>query len=212
MPLFGKKNKQEKNENYIFNSLNEVLKKASLETSTKLEEFFNHQVVFSEFKIFSLEINEIPVFVGNENEEVICVLINVENEIPGKIIFIVSKESGENIVKKLTGKSKYNIVDKNGHLRDIARGSIENLAQIFISTFISSISDLIQKPIMLSIPMISFSYKYAIINEFVYDIIENTDIIKLFSAKFYIENENIEGLFIYLPKEIKCFEQIKGEQ
>lgn len=207
MPIFGKKDKNEKSDNLFINSLNEVLKKASTETSIKLEEFFNQQIIFTDFKLFTLEINEIPLIAGNENEEVICVLINVENEIPGKIIFILSKESGENVVKKLTGKSRYNIVDKDGHLKDIARGSIENLAQIFISTFISSISNLIQKPIMLSVPMITFSYKYAIINDFVYDLIENTDIIKLFSAKFNIENENIEGIFIYLPKEFKFLEE-----
>jgi len=210
MALFKKENNKKENKDLItLETLNEVLKKASYETSLKLEEFFNQQIIFTDFKIFNIEINEIPLIVGNENEEVISVLINVENELAGKIIFLTTKESGENIIRILTGKKKVNLVNKNGILTEIARGSIENLAQIFISTFISSISNLLQKTIMLSIPMISYSYKFAIINEFVYDIMESSDSLILFSAKFKIEKENIEGLFIYLPKDIK---NIKIEQ
>jgi len=201
MKFFKFFNKNDESQKTQFSNIESYLSQASLETTTRLEELFNYPVTFSNFKVYKVELNELPLIIGKEDERTISVFINVEDTLPGKLIFLVSDISGENILRQLTGKDSVSLSDENGMLTEISRGCIENVAQIFISTFVSALSNLMNKTIMLSVPMISFSFKYSIINEIIFEKAETSDIIELFSAKFSIKKENIEGLFLFLPRD-----------
>ncbi len=203
--FFTKKKKTKQNDDI---NLDHYMKVASIQTINKLEELFNYPVNFNDFNKITVGVNELPMLIGKEDEKAICVIINVNQSISGKMIFMVSEESGKSIYGLLE-EDMNKFFDKDGVLTERAQSCLQSVASIFISSFVSSISNFLGEKILVSIPSISHSFKYSIINEIVFDKIIDSENLHFYSAKFSIDQESVEGLFLFMPDDFKYFEFIE---
>jgi hypothetical protein len=65
-------------------------------------------------------------------------------------------------------------------------------------SFVSTISNLIQKPIFTSVPVISYSFRDSVINEIIWEQANSENTLEIFISKFVIEK--VDGFFLYIPE------------
>jgi len=195
---FFKKEKKEDEKKVYSDMIEQFVRIASIEISDKLQELFNKPIILDNISKIMISVTELPLLIGDVEDTAISVIFDIENEIEGKIAFLVSKNSALNLYNLLTQKNVKEIEDKPGSLdKDIA-SCIESIASIFSMSFISAISNLINKPIFTSVPVISYSYRDAVINEIVWDQPNSQNTLEIFISKFSIEK--IDGFFFFIPK------------
>lgn len=199
--FFSKFKKNKVNEKKVhIDEFNNYIKFASNEVNEKLIQMFNEDVQLSDFKAMDVFINELPLLSGDEEEKAISIVFTVNEILPGKMVFVVSEYSAKKIYNLLTNRSK-DFLEKEGKLSENSKSCLESVASIFVSSFVSAISNLLNKKILISTPSFSYSFKASIINEIIFDQYKNEDEIFLISSKFVVSSNDIEGLFLFLPEE-----------
>ncbi len=200
MKLFGffKKEKKQDEKRVFSDLIEEFVKIASIEISDKLQELFNKPIVLDNISKVMISVSELPLLIGDVEDRAISVIFNIENEIQGKIAFLVSKNSALNLYNLLTQKNALDIEDKPGSLDIDVSSCIESIASIFSMSFVSAISNLINKPIFTSVPVISYSFRDSVINEMIWDQTDLQNRLEIFISKFVIEK--IDGFFLFIPK------------
>lgn len=195
---FFKKKEKEETQNIYSNAIEQFVKIASIEISDKLQELFNKPIVLENISKVMISVSELPLLIGDVEDTAISVIFNIENELEGKLAFLISKNSALNIYNLLTQKNIKSIEDKPGSLDNEVSSCIESIASIFSMSFVSAISNLIQKPIFTSVPVISYSFRDSVINEIVWDQANSENTVEIFISKFVIEK--IDGFFLFIPK------------
>ena len=195
---FFKKKEKEEAQNIYSNAIEQFVKIASIEISDKLQELFNKPIVLENISKVMISVSELPLLIGDVEDTAISVIFNIENELEGKLAFLISKNSALNIYNLLTQKNIKSIEDKPGLLDNEVASCIESIASIFFMSFVSAISTLIQKPIFTSVPVISYSFRDSVINEIVWDQANSENTVEIFISKFVIEK--IDGFFLFIPK------------
>ena len=197
---YFKKNKTNKEKMVHIDEFNNYIKFASTEVNEKLIQMFDENVELSDFKAMDVFINELPLLSGDEEEKAISIVFDVNEVIPGKMVFVVSENSAKSIYSILNPKDD-KFLESEGHLSENAKSCLESVASIFVSSFVSAISNLLNKKIMISPPSFSYSFKMSIINEIVFTQYKDSDEIFLISSKFIIPEKDVEGLFLFLPED-----------
>ncbi|MEJ5272592.1 MAG: hypothetical protein WH035_00540 [Spirochaetota bacterium] len=199
MKLFKFFKREEKGSNKIYTDvIEQFVKIASVEVSDKLQELFNQPIVLENISKVAISISELPLLIGDVEDTAISVIFNIENELKGKIAFLISKKSALSLYNLLTQKNIESIEDSPGNLNNDVSSCIESVASIFSMSFVSAISNLIQKPIFTSIPVISYSFRDSVINEIIFEQINSENTLEIFISKFMIEG--IDGFFLYIPE------------
>lgn len=199
MKIFNFFIKKKKNDNEIYSDLiDEFAKIASVEISDKLQELFNKPIILDNISKMFISVGELPLLIGDAEDTAISVIFNIENEIYGKLALLLSRNSALNLYNLLTQKNLNSIEDKEGVLNNDVASCIESVASIFSMSFVSAISNLIQKPIFISVPVISYSFRDSVINEIIcgQDISGNN--LEIFISRFIIEK--IDGFFLFIPE------------
>lgn len=192
--------KKEKEKRVHIDEFNNYIKFASNEVNDKLIAMFNKNVELTDFKAMNVFINELPLLSGNEEEKAISIIFTVDEVLRGKVVFLVSEDSAKRIYD-LLNREKIKFLEKENELSENAKSCLESVASIFVSSFISAISNLLHKKILISPPSFSFSFKASIVNEIILDQYKNEDQIFFISSKFIIPSNNIEALFFFIPKD-----------
>lgn len=197
--FFKKSKKEEKDTKKNFSQFIEnFVKIASIEISEKLQELFNKPIILDNISKIMISVSELPLLIGDVEDTAISVIFNIENEIEGKIALLLSKNSASNLYNLLTQKNITSIEDNPGTLNSDVASCIESVASIFSMSFVSAISNLIQKPIFTSVPVISYSFRDAVINEIIWEQVSSENTLEIFISKFVIEK--IDGFFLFIPK------------
>ncbi|MFN3411226.1 MAG: hypothetical protein ACK4YF_03605 [Exilispira sp.] len=199
MKIFNFFIKKKKNDNEIYSNLiDEFAKIASVEISDKLQELFNKPIILDNISKIFISVGELPLLIGDAEDTAISVIFNIENEIFGKLALLLSRNSALNLYNLLTQKNLISIEEKEGILNNDVASCIESVASIFSMSFVSAISNLIQKPIFTSVPVISYSFRDSVINEIIcgQDISGNN--LEIFISRFTIEK--IDGFFLFIPE------------
>jgi len=199
MKLFKFFKREEKDSSKIYTDvIEQFVKIASVEVSDKLQELFNQPLVLENISKVAISVSELPLLIGDVEDTAISVIFNIENELKGKIAFLISKKSALSLYNLLTQKKIESIEDSPGNLNSDVSSCIESVASIFSMSFVSAISNLIQKPIFTSIPVISYSFRDSVINEIIFEQINSENTLEIFISKFMIEG--IDGFFLYIPE------------
>ncbi|HOV46361.1 MAG TPA: hypothetical protein PK044_04980, partial [Exilispira sp.] len=196
--FFKKKNNEK--EDILSQMIDHFIDVATVEIAGKLQDMFNQPIIINNMVKSMIDITELPMLIGNEEDTAISVIFEIENEIQGKIAILISNAGAKNLYNLLTQKNIENIEEKKGYLLPEVSSCIESVASIFAMTFVSAISNFIQKPIFTSVPVISYSYRDSVINEIVIDQTNSDDSLEIYISKFLIEN--IEGYFLFVPKYV----------
>lgn len=197
--FFKKSEKEEKDTKKNYSQFIEnFVKIASIEISEKLQELFNKPIILDNISKIMISVSELPLLIGDVEDTAISIIFNIENEIEGKIALLLSKNSAFNLYNLLTQKNITSIEDSPGSLNSDVASCIESVASIFSMSFVSAISNLIQKPIFTSVPVISYSFRDAVINEIIWEQVSSENTLEIFISKFVIEK--IDGFFLFIPK------------
>lgn len=202
MKFFNLFKKEKKDTKIVYSDvIEQFVKIASIEISDKLQELFNKPIFLDNISKVMISIGELPLLIGDVEDTAISVIFNIENEIKGKIAFLISKNSALNLYNLLTQKNLSSIEESAGKLNSDVASCIESVASIFSMSFVSAISNIIQKPIFTSIPVISYSFRDSVINEIIcqQEIFDNA--LEIFISKFVIEK--IDGFFLFIPESNK---------
>jgi len=194
---FFKKDEKEPNK-LISDVIDQFVKIASIEISEKLQELFNIPVILDNISKISISVSELPLLIGDVEDTAISVIFNIENELKGKIALLFSKNSALNLYNLLTQKNISTIEDNPGNLNSEVASCIESVSSIFSMSFVSTISNLIQKPIFTSVPVISYSFRDSVINEIIWEQVNSENTLEIFISKFIIEK--VDGFFLYIPE------------
>lgn len=172
-------------------ALQEVVSIGSGNSATALSKLLNMKI---DMKTPSVDIvpfeNLFTSFGGNK--VVIGVIVKVFGDIPGNILFILSKEEALNVIEMLTGK-------KEKYVTEYGYSVISEIGNIIASTYLYSINKFTGLHVNSSVPLVTYDMLRDILaNAFIES--QQFDDYVLGMKTVFMQNEmKICGDFYYIP-------------
>ncbi len=149
--------------------------------------------------------------VGDVDKMVVSILLRMNGDIKGNMIFIFSEDSAAYLIEKV-GKKK---VSKLSELSTMNRSILEETGNIVGTAFLNSLVTYLDILISTSAPAFIYDYAAAILEMAVMEYAPVSDYALLFKTKFYEANTKIDGYFFILPSPeslSSLLEKIEGRE
>ncbi len=132
-----------------------------------------------------------------ENQEIVTVgiMILIEGDIDGSMIFIIPKESAGVMLTQLIGK-EYNA---DTRFDEMDMSAMKEIGNIIVSSYINSLSELTGLKIRVSEPFATIDMAAAILSVPVIEIGMTTDYVLFMESHIESDGFNLDGHFIMLP-------------
>ena len=143
-----------------------------------------------------LEFKDVSGHVGNPEDLVFGVLVNVCGDINGIIMFLVRLDSARVLINSLVGTD----IKDYEHFDDMDRSAVQEIGNILISSYVGALSMLTDKRIMPSNPYLALDMAGAILSVPAVEFGKIADSV-LFIESTFADDEwgNVSGYFILVP-------------
>lgn len=142
-----------------------------------------------------LEFNEVGMLMGGEEQVMVGILLGVEGDITGSIMFLVEKASAKHLVNKVMmgyGTSE------GDDLNEMELSAMKEVSNIITGAYLNSLSSLTNLTIYPSPPDLTMDMACAILSVPAIEFGILGDKLLLIQSQFYDEVE-IDGYFILIP-------------
>ena len=119
--------------------------------ATALSSMLNAKVNMSLPKVEILDFNEALVNVGDTEEVVAAILVEMSGELSGIMLFILTKEFSDEILFRMLGKTEANFFE----LAEIDSSVLMEIGNIVISSYITAMASLVNMSVELSVPQLA---------------------------------------------------------
>lgn len=163
--------------------------------ATALSGMLNAKVSMSLPKVELLEFNEALFHLGNPEDIVAAILVEMSGEIEGIMLFILTQEFSDEILNRMLGKEKVEFME----FEDIDVSALTEVGNIMISSYINALSTLTNVNINLSVPQIAVNMLGGILSLPMATMGVSSDKIMMITGQFNVENKNLESNMLLLP-------------
>lgn len=163
--------------------------------ATALSGMLNAKVSMSLPKVELLEFNEALFHLGNPEDIVAAILVEMSGEIDGIMLFILTQEFSDEILNRMLGKEKVEFME----FEDIDVSALTEVGNIMISSYINALSTLTNVNINLSVPQIAVNMLGGILSLPMATMGISSDKIMMITGQFHIEDKNLESNMLLLP-------------
>ncbi len=149
--------------------------------------------------------------VGDVDKMVVSILLRMNGDIKGNMIFIFSEDSAAYLIEKISKKKVSNLSE----LSTMNRSILEETWNIVGTAFLNSLVTYLDILISTSAPAFIYDYAAAILEMAVMEYAPVSDYALLFKTKFYEANTKIDGYFFILPSPeslSSLLEKIEGRE
>jgi chemotaxis protein CheC len=169
--------------------------------ATALSTLLNQKVDMSVPKVEVVSFNEMMELVGGPENVVVSIYFRIDGDAPGSMYFVMSLEQATSIISRLIGDSTFTIEQIENH--PFAVSAIQEVGNILIGSYVSSLSDFTQLNLHHSVPSLSIDMFGAIISYGLMEIGQVSDVAIVVDTVFFAEsdkqNEELNGHFFLLP-------------
>lgn len=177
--------------NLQLDALREVGNIGAGNAATALSQLLNEKVDMTVPNINIVSFDEIFSRIGGE-EVVLGVIVRVLGDAPGNILFIFTRETGMEIIKKLTHIDEEDI-------SEMGASALCEIGNIISSAYMNSISKFTNLVMMPSVPAVTYDMLGAILSTTFIESEQFDDCVLDIETAFIQDDTEIQGYFYYIP-------------
>ncbi|MFW5998151.1 MAG: chemotaxis protein CheC [Bacillota bacterium] len=163
--------------------------------ATAFAEFLNKKIDMTVPSIDIVPLTEVPEITGSIEEKIFGILLTVNGEAPGEILFILSEDSIKHLLKLVMEKE---INPQN--VGEIEVSALKEIGNILSGSYLSSINQMTGFGLTQSIPGFAHDMAGAILSSAMINLGDTSDFVLLIKTKFISEGNEIKGFFFFIPK------------
>ncbi|GBG09617.1 CheY-P-specific phosphatase CheC [Paenibacillus sp. MY03] len=164
--------------------------------ATALSKLLNKPVDMAVPKVSLLPFEEIAELVGGAEQVVLGVFLRVEGEAPGNMFFLIEENSAERMLNQLLSL-RHDEGDKG--YSEMELSALCEIGNILAGSYLSSLADFTQLPMMPSVPAIAHDMAGAILSYGLMQYGEMGDSALLIETTFLEDHQSLEGHFFLIP-------------
>ena len=163
--------------------------------ATAFADFLEKEIDMTVPSVEILPLTQVPDITGNVEEKVFGILLEVQGEAPGKILFILSEESIKSLLEIVIDKD----IDPQ-NVDEVEISALKEIGNILSGAYLSSINQMTDLDLAQSLPGFSHDMAGAILSSAMITMGDTSDYVLLIETKFISEGEEIEGYFFLIPQ------------
>ncbi len=177
-----------------FDVLKEIGNIGAGNATTALSTMINGKVDMNVPNVALLEFKDLPDMVGGAENIVVGILITLEGEINGMMMFMMEQKSAYHLVNLLMGKSTEDEV-----FTEMEYSALKEIGNIIAGAYLSSLSTLINIRIDASVPYMSIDMAGAILSVPAIEFGKVGDKALIIETQFSKDDSDVNGYFILIP-------------
>lgn len=177
-----------------FDVLKEIGNIGAGNATTALSTMINGKVDMNVPKVALLEFKDLPDMVGGAENIVVGILITLEGEINGMMMFMMEQRSAYHLVNLLMGKSA-----EDESFTEMELSALKEIGNIIAGAYLSSLSTLINIRIDASVPYMSIDMAGAILSVPAIEFGKVGDKALIIETQFSKDDSDVNGYFILIP-------------
>lgn len=181
--------------NMQFDVLKEIGNIGAGNATTALSQMINSKVDMQVPQVALLEFKELPDIVGGAESLVVGILLTLEGDINGMMMFMLQKQSAHHLVNVLMGNS----YDNFDEFSEMGLSALNEIGNIIAGAYLSSLSSLTNMTIVSSVPYMSVDMAGAILSVPAIEFGKVGDKALLIQTQFGENDTEVNGYFILIP-------------
>lgn len=177
-----------------FDVLREIGNIGAGNATTALSAMINGKVDMKVPKVALLEFKDLPDMVGGAENIVVGILITLEGEINGMMMFMMDQKSAYRMVNLLMGRDLDDEV-----FTEMEYSALKEIGNIIAGAYLSSLSTLINIRIDASVPYMSIDMAGAILSVPAIEFGKVADKALIIETQFSKDDSDVNGYFILIP-------------
>lgn len=177
-----------------FDVLKEIGNIGAGNATTALSTMINGKVDMNVPNVALLEFKDLPDMVGGAENIVVGILITLEGEINGMMMFMMEQKSAYHLVNLLMGKTT-----EDEAFTEMEYSALKEIGNIIAGAYLSSLSTLINIRIDASVPYMSIDMAGAILSVPAIEFGKVGDKALIIETQFSKDDSDVNGYFILIP-------------
>lgn len=173
--------------------------------TTALSQMVNSKIDMKVPKVELLEFKELSDIVGGAESLVVGILLTLEGDIDGMMMFMMDKRSARHIVNLLMNLDLKELEFEDFSEMDLS--ALQEIGNIIAGAYLSSLSQLTNMTIMSSVPYLSIDMAGAILSVPAIEFGKVGDKALLIQSQFGEKEKEVNGYFILIPS-MNSYEKI----
>ena len=163
--------------------------------ATALSSILSTKVCMDIPQVSVLGFNDAVMRLGNPEELVAGVLVEMSHDINGIMLFILRDNFAEHILKQMVGEEEGDI----RNLSHMGQSALKEIGNIMVSSYVNALSQLAHVDIELSVPQIAVNMLGGILSLPMAVFGVESDKIMIIKGKFTMDDKEVSGDLLLLP-------------
>lgn len=173
--------------------------------TTALAKMINAKIDMKVPKVELLGFSDIASAMGSEETVMVGIMLLLEGDVNGMMMFLLEEESARHLVNKLMGMESRD-EDKGAEFSSIQLSALNEIGNIITGAYLSALSDLTKLKIVSSVPNLQIDMAGAILSIPAIEFGKIGDKVLLIETRFDDETA-IDGYFVLIP-ELESYDVI----
>lgn len=178
-----------------FDILKEIGSIGGGNAATALSSMLNAKVNMSMPAVKVLGFNPALNLLGDPEELVAAIFVEMSGELEGVMLFILTKEFADEIVQRMLGKGSVDMLE----LDEIDASVLTEIGNIVISSYITAMSSLANVEVELSVPQFTANMLGGILSVPIAVMGQHSDRIMMITGEFKIDGKALNSNMLLLP-------------
>ena len=167
--------------------------------TTALSQLINSKINMNDLRVKLYEFKELAEIVGGAETQVVGILIALEGDIQGDMMFMLECECAHSLVRILLGGNIEDRIEDSNKFDDMEMSALGEIGNIITGAYLSSLSTLTHLCINTSVPNIAIDMAGAILSVPAIEFGKMGDKALLIQSQFIDGMIDISGYFILIP-------------
>ena len=196
----------EKLEDSQFDVLKEIGNIGAGNATTALATMLNIKVDMSVPNVALLPFDNISSFIGSEEQTVVGILLEIQGDIDGMMMFLFDMKSAHHLVNSLMMRDVHQ--DENGmaDFSEIEMSALNEIGNIVSGSYLSALSGLTGMKMVSSVPALSIDMLGALLSVPAIEFGKYGDKLLMIQSEFG-EDDFVTGYFLLIP-ELESYDKI----
>jgi len=182
-------------DDFEFDVLTEIGNIGAGNATTALSQLINTKIDMDVPKVEMLTFAELAEIIGGAETLVAGILLNLEGDIEGSMLFVLESSAARLFVQQLMQC----VTDDKGEFSDLEKSALQEIGNIISGAYLSAISSMTNLTINVSVPSLAFDMAGAILSVPAIEFGKLGDKALLIESAFKDMNVDISGYFILIP-------------
>ncbi len=193
---------------FQLDGIKEIANIGGAHAATALSEMVSKSVMVTVPRVALLNLEDVVSLVGTPDDVVVGILVNFGGDIAGKTLLVFPYREGLLLVDLLMGKN----IGETKELDEMAKSSLNEVANILISSYLTALSDFLGVLFLPSTPNMSIDQAGAVITSSYLEDENPPGIMFCVETEFYFKDTDtqLKGYLLLLPDEDGLEDMLKA--